>query len=255
MLFSVDGVSYWEFLIRDGKRFYMIVLRVKKFTLIEILVVIAIIAVLAAMLLPALSSARGSAKGIACVGNLKQIGLAHIFYCKNNADKTPKVWSPRWIDSLADYISEKNENTNGNVWICPSDSRVGVVWSGSDNSRLSYGINQAYSHNPDYQSGVGNLLWSSIDSKRIITPSEFITFADCSTYYIGSDKELPTATAVYNNELEVNGGCYGHVSLRHGENNYRFNAVFFDGHAEGLSAFNMPTQYWDYDNKKHPGLE
>ncbi|HUR21733.1 MAG TPA: type II secretion system protein [Vicinamibacterales bacterium] len=59
------------------------------FTLIELLVVIAIIAILASLLLPVLARSKDKAKAIACMSNLKQLGIAVRTYADSNEGKLP----------------------------------------------------------------------------------------------------------------------------------------------------------------------
>lgn len=73
------------------------------FTLIELLVVIAIIAILAALIFPVFATARGKAREVSCLSNLRQTGMSVAMYTQDNdglypyavdpADKyTPWIW-------------------------------------------------------------------------------------------------------------------------------------------------------------------
>jgi prepilin-type N-terminal cleavage/methylation domain-containing protein/prepilin-type processing-associated H-X9-DG protein len=128
----------------------------RAFTLIELLVVIAIIGILASLLLPALASSKEKAKGIACINNLKQLGVAVRMYSDENDGKLPLAEPlptmpstnpplPRICDLLAPELSY---NTNSmpqqnTVFRCPDDRAQRFEQNGS-----SYEWNNWYGGRP-----------------------------------------------------------------------------------------------------------
>jgi prepilin-type N-terminal cleavage/methylation domain-containing protein len=72
------------------------------FTLVELLAVIAIVGVLIGLLLPAVQTARESARRSSCQGNLKQMALGVLLFADVNGRLPPAPARPIYQASLKD---------------------------------------------------------------------------------------------------------------------------------------------------------
>lgn len=185
------------------------------FTLIELLVTIAIIAILASLLLPALRRAKDSAKKIACMSNMRQLGYVYHLYSQDFDSRLPSRdmlgnSSYRMIlDPLSLPHHFENYSPTNRVWLCPAGRKT----------LRQNGVNYSWSR---AQNLVGEGGSDDAFNKMHTTPGVWDNF----TYALPSVFGVTEGTSGGPNAVSSVLRYYPHDGRR------RLNYLYLDGHVE-----------------------
>lgn len=241
--------------------------RRRGFTLIELLVVISIIALLVGILLPALGSARRSARNVKCKSALRQIGITVELYAQDfkgwlvplnpiDVELAARLGHPpganriHWFERLGSYtngemlsFTSSSSNLSESIFAnCPEFEPV--IQSGVEKPEfVGYGMNSWFDA-PYFKMGLFVGMSADPDAyhefklEHVLNASGRPLIADAEGFHFESDRQPPgTGTAggplVERDETPrddvtpING--VGQLFRRHQSG---ANFVFYDGHVE-----------------------
>lgn len=164
------------------------------FTLVELLVVIGIIALLIGTLMPALGAARSESRAVACLSNLRQIGLAATMYI--NDYKCYPGFPPDRKEALYPYLQQGKNNADldpGQVWHCPANDKYETEAGYGFNTNLNF-VKAAKIRNPSETVALcdGGLKddKTSSTATHMWPPGRAATSSSCRPNYLRHPKQI-----------------------------------------------------------------
>jgi prepilin-type N-terminal cleavage/methylation domain-containing protein/prepilin-type processing-associated H-X9-DG protein len=250
----------------------------KAFTLVELLVVLAIISVLIAILLPALSRVREQARSVACLSNLRQIGIGMLGYSADHRGVVMPAgfrlnYSPNQnvSDSYANIlvdgryvpapqIQASDAATQGSVFRCPSGNDM-LLWNygtlplsrtdelgarpwravSQSSGRVVdtwYGINAVTNADPTYQPDWRNWASRSVPLADG-SAAGLIKLQRLGSVRAGSQRVWLFDGVFMNVAINLQGAAF-RVNARHMRRT-QTNILFMDGHCSAVSVRRLPV--------------
>ena len=222
-----------------------------RFTLVELVIVIAVLAILASLLLPSIRKATESGYTIVCKNNLKQTNTYSELYLNDNnlimvpSSNAGSFLYKSWVWNLSFYMSgwEPGKRTTrapeeeSTFLICPSTPEpFGDNYNTSSVTQTNYSYN-LYSGDTHFRGRPRSKAspFSVVHFVNVSSPSEAIGFLD-NRYLWHRDNHF-----VYD-ETHIETGAKTYLHRHLGGNN----RAYLDGHVEYglLLADNPIDNYW-----------
>lgn len=223
----------------------------KKFSLIELLVVVAIIGILASLLLPVLSKARKTAKLAVCKSQQKQISTTIFLYADDNEDYI--VPAPAginhltWDDQLSTYDQrnlssaviagtqgiDESDMTSSNIYLCPSDNLASAA---AGKARRTYSFNNgAHLGTDDWGLNFNNP--DPLKLNEVNSPVNCLMLSEWSNSgsYLGK-----TWYSVLGQTGDIDTG----MTTPH-DSSQKFNVLYVDGHVDNRFRYQLQANVYE----------
>ncbi|MEM1026824.1 MAG: DUF1559 domain-containing protein [Planctomycetota bacterium] len=244
------------------------------FTLIELLVVISIIALLIGLLLPALGAARAASRNVACLSNIKQMGIGLYVYSEENNGSLPyglsggedNVFNPNDGDNSdwgLDILNVMN-GTSYKTW--DEEGQAGSVQGGTSNLfACPAGLPQNDDFNRTRQYAAHPLLMPRVTTpdlytfgktgrQQFLAPARIETIRNATTQFMVTDVNQDTlkdnnGEGILSRDNFAGGGTSASPWLRAGVTGFPYEAKSDMGSNEDKTT----TQPIGQIRFRHPG--